>query len=203
MISIIIHASLLAFSLIVPLGVQNVFVFNQGAVQQRYVMALPVVLTAALCDMILIALAVSGLSLVLLIQDSIRVLLTCGGIVFLIVMGRATWRSEPAAAEEENKPITMRKQIIFAASVSLLNPHAILDTVGVIGTNSLQYTGQDKLVFAVTCMIVSLIWFTSLALAGRVIGRLDGSGRFIRIMNKLSAIMMWAIAVYMLVTLLL
>lgn len=32
----------------------------------------------------------------------------------------------------------------FAASVSLLNPHAILDTIGVIGTNSIQYIGSEN-----------------------------------------------------------
>ncbi|AKP77163.1 arginine exporter protein [Priestia megaterium Q3] len=31
MFTVVIHALLLAFGLILPLGVQNVFVFNQGA----------------------------------------------------------------------------------------------------------------------------------------------------------------------------
>ncbi len=41
----------------------------------------------------------------------------------------------------------LKKQILFAASVSLLNPHAILDTIGVIGTNSIQYIGSEKMGF--------------------------------------------------------
>ena len=32
----------------------------------------------------------------------------------------------------------------FQRSVSLLNPHAILDTIGVIGTNSIQYIGSEN-----------------------------------------------------------
>ena len=33
------------------------------------------------------------------------------------------------------------RQVAFAASVSILNPHALLDTVAVIGTSSIQYAG--------------------------------------------------------------
>ena len=50
MISVLLHGFILALGLILPLGVQNVFVFNQGAVQSRFVKALPAIITASLCD---------------------------------------------------------------------------------------------------------------------------------------------------------
>ncbi len=37
------------------------------------------------------------------------------------------------------------KQVSFALSVSLLNPHAILDTIGVIGSSAALYSGSNKL----------------------------------------------------------
>jgi L-lysine exporter family protein LysE/ArgO len=36
---------------------------------------------------------------------------------------------------------------MFAMSVSLLNPYAILVTIGVIGTSSLVYNGYEKWLF--------------------------------------------------------
>jgi L-lysine exporter family protein LysE/ArgO len=39
-----IHGFVLALGLILPLGVQNVFIFNQGAVQPRFYKALPAIL---------------------------------------------------------------------------------------------------------------------------------------------------------------
>ncbi len=45
----VLHGILLALGLILPLGAQNVFVFNQGA-NQKMINALPVVITAGLCD---------------------------------------------------------------------------------------------------------------------------------------------------------
>lgn len=37
----IVHGIILAFGLILPLGVQNVFVFSQGATQPKLIRALP------------------------------------------------------------------------------------------------------------------------------------------------------------------
>ena len=66
MVAAVLHGIILALGLIIPLGVQNVFVFNQGALQPTYIKALPVVITAAICDTILIVSAVSGVSLLVL-----------------------------------------------------------------------------------------------------------------------------------------
>ncbi|MFF3023712.1 hypothetical protein ACFVRR_13820 [Gottfriedia sp. NPDC057948] len=48
-----------------------------------------------------------------------------------------------------------------------------MDTIGVIGTNSLQYDGTEKIAFSVTCIAVSWIWFLSLAIAGRTAGKVN------------------------------
>ncbi|MEH7355865.1 LysE/ArgO family amino acid transporter [Neobacillus drentensis] len=197
MISAAIHGFILAFGLILPLGVQNVFVFNQGAMQPRWMLVLPVVLTASICDTLLISLAVFGVSAVVLGVDWIRVTLLLVGILFLLYMGFITWKSKPTTEETKGVAFTPRKQIAFAASVSLLNPHAIMDTIGVIGTSSLTYTGSEKIIFMIVCILVSWMWFFGLSLAGRFIGKLDRSGRFILYLNKISALIMWGTAFYL------
>lgn len=194
-----IHGFILAFGLILPLGVQNVFVFNQGAQQKRFINAVPVIITASLCDTLLISLAVLGVSLLVLGSIWIKSIVMGTGIIFLLYMGWSTWNSDPCNRQSEDngaEAFTPLKQIVFAASVSLLNPHAIMDTVGVIGTSSLNYTGTDKAAFTVACIVVSWIWFIGLAAAGRVTGKLDKSGQFMSVINKISALIMWAAAVY-------
>lgn len=199
MTAAVIHGFILALGLILPLGVQNVFIFNQGALQRRFNHALPAVLTAAFCDSLLIGAAVLGVSVVILASAWIHTMLMLVGIGFLLYMGWTTWKSKPSSGTglENAKPLSPRKQMAFAASVSLLNPHAIMDTIGVIGTSSLNYTGWDKAAFAVSCLAVSWLWFMGLALAGRSVGRLDKSGRFMAGLNKLSAVVMWGTAVYL------
>ncbi|PLR66189.1 LysE/ArgO family amino acid transporter [Bacillus sp. UMB0893] len=197
MVEAIIHGLVLAFGLILPLGVQNVFVFNQGAAQPKFLRALPVIITASICDTLLISLAVLGVSVVVLGSYWIKMILFAGGIFFLVYMGFVTWRSKPPAVKQEQGAVfSPKKQIAFAMSVSLLNPHAILDTVGVIGTSSLKYTGAEKIAFAFVCILISWLWFAGLGIAGRLTGRMDKSGRILLILNKISAIVMWGTAVY-------
>ncbi|MCL7520047.1 amino acid transporter, partial [Staphylococcus aureus] len=54
MVTAIIHGFILAIGLILPLGAQNVFIFNQGANQPKYRYVLPAIITAGLSDSLLI-----------------------------------------------------------------------------------------------------------------------------------------------------
>jgi len=193
-----IHGFILALGLILPLGVQNMFVFNQSAIQPRFSKALPAIITAALCDTLLIALAILGVSVIVLEYEWLRILLYILGIAFLGYTGMVLWRSKPAqhkqAAAQSFRPA---KQVAFALSVSLLNPHAVIDTVGVVGTSSLQYTGVEKVAFAIVCIGVSWLWFLGLGIAGRTVGRLDQSGRLMPLVNRLSALIMWGTGAYL------
>ncbi|MCW9130006.1 LysE/ArgO family amino acid transporter [Bacillus paramycoides] len=194
----IIHGIILAFGLIIPLGVQNVFVFNQGASQPNIWRAAPVVLTASICDTLLILIAVQGVSLVLLTFSWLTTTLYMIGFFFLMYMGWVIWKSNPSNDVQQEKSMPLKNQVIFAASVSLLNPHAILDTIGVIGTNSIQYIGNEKWAFTFATIIVSWIWFISLAMAGKFLKRLDSTGKTITVLNKFSGLIIWGVALYML-----
>ncbi|MFC5531847.1 LysE/ArgO family amino acid transporter [Cohnella yongneupensis] len=194
---VIINAFILAIGLILPLGVQNLFVFNQGAAHSRYYKALPVVITASICDTLLILFAVGGVSTVALGHHAVKVSMIGAGILFLLYMGWVTWNSKPKPLQRQEERVPPRKQIAFALSVSLLNPHAILDTVGVIGTSSLKYGGADKVVFALTCIVVSWLWFASLAYAGKAVGSIDRSGNVLGMLNRVSALFMWGTALYL------
>lgn len=194
----ILHGMILAFGLILPLGVQNVFVFSQGATQPRLIRALPATITAAICDTLLILLAVFGLSVIVLQFEWLRLSLMIVGILFLLYMGYVIWKSRPTM-NETNKALSIRQQVIFALSVSLLNPHAILDTVGVIGTSALKYTGMEQIYFTIACIAVSWIWFFGLTLAGSAMKKLDGTGSLMNIFNKCSALFIWGTAIYLLI----
>lgn len=99
----IIHGIILAFGLIIPLGVQNVFVFNQGASQPNIWRAAPVVLTASICDTLLILIAVQGVSLVLLTFSWLTTTLYMIGFFFLMYMGWVIWRSDSSNDVKQEK----------------------------------------------------------------------------------------------------
>ncbi|AIQ14877.1 LysE family L-lysine exporter [Paenibacillus durus] len=195
MMEAVIHGMVLAVGLILPLGAQNIFVFNQGALQLRYKRALPAIITAALCDTLLIFAAVGGVSLAVLSLNWLTPFIYGAGVVFLAVMG---WKIlQGGRADERAVILPSKEQIAFALSVSLLNPHALMDTVGVIGTSSLQYGGTERWAFAAAAAGVSWLWFMVLAAAGSVLGKADPSGRLVRALNIASAMLLWAMAGYM------
>lgn len=197
------HGIVLAFGLILPLGVQNVFIFNQGATHKKFSNALPAVITAGICDTILITLAVAGVSLIILSFGWLHTFMYLLGFLFLLYMGWLMWKETPEVKDQNSTPFTTKKQILFAASVSLLNPHAILDTIGVIGTSSLVYTDYEKWIFTIACVGVSWIWFFSLAIAGKKVGQIDRNGNLLKRMNQISAVIIWVMAIYMLYQLML
>lgn len=191
-----IHGIVLAFGLIIPLGMQNVFIFNQGVTQPKLHLALPSVLTAFVCDSALIILAVLGISLIVLQFAGLKLILFIFGFFFLMYMGFVTWKTKANVAQQEQKAFSIKRQIYFAASVSILNPHAVLDTIGVIGTNSLNYYGHHKLLFCVGCILVSLLWFLGLALAGNYVQKFDKKAFFLNYVNKVSALVIWGVGFY-------
>ncbi|KGR75631.1 LysE/ArgO family amino acid transporter [Ureibacillus sinduriensis] len=192
----LLHGMLLAFGLILPLGVQNIFVFTQGVSQPSLAKALPATITAAISDTVLILLAIFGLSLIVLQFEWLRIVLLVGGILFLMYMGKVIWAS-PAADIAGETALPIKKQIVFALSVSLLNPHALLDTIGVIGTSAVKYNGQEQAMFAVACIVVSWIWFFGLAIFGATLKKINiPTGIFI-LFNKCSAVFIWCTALYL------
>jgi L-lysine exporter family protein LysE/ArgO len=185
----------LAFGLILPLGPQNMFVLNQGINHRRWRRALPVALAAGACDTLLIVLAVTGVSLAVLAVRWLNLALTVIGIAFLAYMGWVSWRNAGAATGDidvASAAWPARRQLSFAVSVSLLNPHAILDTVAVIGPTSLSYpAGQLRLAFTGAVVLNSWLWYLGLITIGHVL-RSSQRVRVLQVwMNRASAAVMW------------
>ncbi|MEG0471649.1 MAG: LysE family transporter [Solibacillus sp.] len=193
----IVHGIILAFGLILPLGVQNVFVFTQGVMQPSLLRALPAAVTAAISDTVLIVLASLGVSLIVMQFEWLRLILLIGGILFLVYMGVVIWRSN-AANMENQQAMPIRKQVLFALSVSLLNPHALLDTIGVIGTNAVKYSGNEQWQFILACVLVSWLWFLGLMSIGALLKKMQITTTVFALFNKISALFIWGTAIYLL-----
>lgn len=199
------HGFLLALALILPLGPQNTFVLSQGAIHRRYRDTLPVVIMASLSDTLLITIAVAGVSLVLLALPILKEGLTLLGIVFLMWMGIQSWRAPVASDEALTDTQTkaqwpLARRIRYSLTVSLFNPHAIMDTVIIIGGGAALYSREsDKLIYTVATVLVSWSWFFALSLAGRAFQLMKNRAQMLKRVNRGSALIMWAIALRYLV----
>ena len=196
MVTAIIHGFILAIGLILPLGAQNVFIFNQGANQPKYRYVLPAIITAGLSDSLLIIIAVVGVSIIIMSLPVLQAIIYIG-LIFLMYMAWTIWHDKPST-DGEAQIISPMKQVSFALSVSLLNPHAILDTIGVIGSSAALYSGSNKIAFTIACISVSWLWFFLLAILGKMVGSIDKTGKLLTIINKISSIIIIIVALMIL-----
>lgn len=179
----------LGLSLVMPLGPLNIFIFNNSAIQQRFFAILPVILVASLCDLGLIYFAVTGVDVISTITW-FKPLLMSVGIAFLFYMGTKMWREASPVIMETATPRGVSSQIFSSMTLSLLNPHAILDTFVVIGAVSATYVGFDKHLFTAGCMFSDFAWFFFLGLFGFFLRHIPNGPKIFFFINRFSAVVM-------------
>lgn len=183
--------------LIVAIGAQNAFLLRQ-AVQGRYVVMC--IATCICCDVLLIALGAGGVGRVIIsspmLMDAVRI----GGALFLVEYGRraavSAWRGH-AQLDQSAEPGAMRRGPVLrsALALSLLNPHAWLDTVVLLGSIGAQQADQGRASFTAGAMTASIVWFTSLGLGAQWLAPLFARPTAWRVLDALIAMVMWAIAI--------
>jgi len=198
LISTFFYGMIFALGLIVPLGPQNLFVLSQGINNKSSKERLIVASCAALCDTLLIVLAIGGVSLLVFSFAWLKATILTTGVIFLVFLGWQSWKknSKSVAAKSivQPKAASLTHLISIILLLSLLNPYALIDTVVTIGSVSVGYEGIYKYIFALGCIFTSWCWFYFLIFIGRRIDRFA----FIRqYEGKLSAIIMWLAAVYL------
>ncbi|GIF05541.1 LysE/ArgO family amino acid transporter [Actinoplanes siamensis] len=155
---------LLGLAMITPIGPQNIFLVNQG-----FTFGMPRVLVAVgaagVCDTVLIALGGAGAAAALNAVPGLETVLLIGGAVFLTYLGIKSFRTTYEELDHA-RPTIMRWPTVVAqcASASVLNPHAVLDVVGLLGVAIAAQTPDDRPVFAAGTVSASWIWFLALAI---------------------------------------
>jgi L-lysine exporter family protein LysE/ArgO len=187
---------LLGLSLILAIGPQNAFVLRQGLLRQH---ALAVVLFCALSDALLITVGIAGLSWFisdLATQYSAQLFGLAA--LWLSVYGvqrlRDAWRGASGMQAAAGSNQELRATLGMAALLTFGNPHVYLDTVVLLGTLSLQYTGAAKVAFGLGAVMASLTFFSLLALGARALSPLMGTTRSWRIIDTIIACVMFALA---------
>jgi L-lysine exporter family protein LysE/ArgO len=175
-----------------PVGVQSFVVMNQG-LRLGYPRVLTGIVTASLCDTLLIVAGAAGASALLADADE-RVPVLLIGIAFLAIFGVLALRAPPEAEVGEVKsagrPLTMIAQTV---GVSLFNPHAVLETVGVLGGAIAAQTAENRIEFACGVLAASWVWFLMVGFGASALQkRLTAPARLW--MQRGSGVMMLALA---------
>ncbi len=167
---------LLGFSLIIAIGAQNLFVFNQGLIGRHIFW---VCLFCSISDALLIYLGYSGIFLILNQNKNLHVVLIFSGSIWVFIYGLIKIRdgirlNDLSLSETMTKDGMSRglmKTLITVAGLTWLNPHVYLDTVFLIGSIANTIEEKRQIFFVIGAMNASFLFFFLLGYTGKKIGK--------------------------------
>ena len=180
--------------LIMAIGAQNAFVLTQGIKQQYH---WPIAGLCSAFDAILITAGVAGVGALIHSSQSWLLVARWGGALFLLVYGAMALRSAfntQGMEVRKDKVGSLKVALLTTVSVTLLNPHAYLDTLVLIGSIGGQYQGNDKWFFSAGAVSFSFIWFFGLSYGARWLAPLFANPLSWRILDGIVCLIMWSIA---------
>lgn len=164
----------LSASLIVAIGAQNTFVLRQG-LRREHVAA--VVTVCALLDAALMAVGVAGLGALVVGHPGAMLALAVGGAAALALYAASAFRralrpQALTAGDTDNAAATsppVRRVVLQALGISLLNPHVYLDTVVLVGAVGARQAAGTQGAFWLGAAGASALWFVLLGFGARVL----------------------------------
>ncbi|MFN7224327.1 MAG: LysE/ArgO family amino acid transporter [Paracoccaceae bacterium] len=185
---------LTSLSLIAAIGAQNAFVLRQGLRREH---VLPVVLTCALSDAVLIAVGVEGFGTLSSLAPWITTAMLYAGAAFLIVYGalrfRAALKGGEALRPAQGNGAGLGRSLATVLVLTWANPHVYLDTVVLLGAISAQYTPQHW-TFGAGAMVGSFAFFTALGFGARLLAQLFANPKAWVWLEVIVGMTMWVIA---------
>ena len=184
-----------AFALILAIGAQNAFVLRQGLARAHVFW---LCLLCATSDAILITAGVLGFGVIVELYPMLPQIMAWGGAAFLIVYGAmrlwAAWKGE-YAMQLAGQSAGLWATLATGAAFTWLNPHVYLDTLGLVGAVSTQFTDvAEKAAFGIGAVTSSFVFFFSLGYGARLLAPVMQSARAWRILDVLIGLVMWALA---------
>lgn len=157
----------LGLSLIIALGPQNVFLIKQGAQKNHATLSAVI---CFICDFILICSSIAGLHELLQLRPVLQIWMMVLGTLFLLFYSAKAltnaFSKQSEDAENAHPPRNRTQIILLALGFSILNPHAIIDSLVIIGGGSSGYPDKEH-IFLLGVLTSSFIWFSSLTFTAR------------------------------------
>ncbi|MEV0328470.1 LysE/ArgO family amino acid transporter [Micromonospora echinospora] len=185
-----------AIALIVAIGAQNAFVLRQGLRREHVV---PVVVTCAASDALLIVAGIAGLGTAVAGRPGLLTAIRWGGAAFLLCYAALAARRALRPGRlvpTARPPATLRATVLACLAFTWLNPHVYLDTVLLVGGIAQQH--EHRWLFGVGATSASVVWFTALGVGAHRLAPLLARPAAWRVLDGVVAGVMVALAVALL-----
>lgn len=199
-LSAILNGAALSASLIMAIGAQNTFVLRQGLARRHMWLT---ALVCALLDLLLMSIGMAGMGGLLKALPELQRWMALGGAVFVFWYGGMALKNalhpQTLITDPADHGLATPHAVILAGlGFALLNPHAILDTVVLVGSIGAHQAPADQPFFLLGAAGASFIWFFSLVFGASKLAPLFARPLAWRILDCLIGLMMWAIGVSLL-----
>lgn len=188
-----------AFALILAIGAQNAFVLRQGLIRAHVFW---LCLLCAVSDALLITAGVLGFGAIVGLYPMLPQIMAWGGAAFLLAYGAmrfyAAWKGQ-YDMQLSGQSAGLWATLATGAAFTWLNPHVYLDTLGLVGAVSTQFTeAATKTAFGVGAVTSSFVFFFGLGYGARLLAPIMQSARAWRILDVVIGVVMWALAIKLL-----
>ena len=187
-----------SLTLIAAIGAQNAFVLRQGLRREH---VLPVVLTCALSDALLISSGILGLGALLTRSQPALDLAKYGGAAFLYTYAVFAARralNPGSISPADHAPAALRSVVLTCLGFTYLNPHVYLDTVVLLGSLANQRGTDGRWLYGLGAVAASFTWFFSLGFFSRRLSPIFARPRAWQILDSTIALLMAGLATWML-----
>ncbi len=193
----LIQGFLLCASIIIAFGPQNLFILRQGLKRHHLFVT---ALFSTLADIVLITLGVGGLSALISNSSFLHTIITVAGVAFLSWCGvralLSAWR--PTSVDQQQTTHSASKSlqatILITLSFSFLNPSAYVDTLMIIGSKSLLFSADQRIIFGIGAILASTFWFFTLTYGASKLALIFRSSFAWRTLDIISGCIMLVIA---------
>ena len=186
---------LTSFALILAIGAQNAFVLKQGILRSHVFW---VCLTCAVSDALLISAGVVGFGVIVTQFPSLPFIMSIGGGAFLIFYGLSRFVAAYKGNDQEalsTKSLALGPTMLICLALTWLNPHVYLDTLGLVGAVSTQFTEVgSKAAFGIGAILASFVFFFSLGYSARFLAPVMQTPRIWQILDVLIGLLMLYLA---------
>ena len=185
-------------TLIMPIGMQNAFVLNQGVRKQYH---LSVAAFCSLSDAFFMSIGVWGGAQLFSAYPILLYGISILGAGFMLTYGwQCLLRAKKGSSGIDNskKMKNLKMIMLTCAAFTFLNPHVYIDTIVILGGFAANLSHEEKPMFVIGGISASFLWFFSLALLGQKLAPILAKPLAQRILDTVIGVMMWTLALYLL-----
>lgn len=182
---------LLQASLIFALGAQNIFILESGLKRQHHIL---VSFICFFCDFAIIMLGVIGTATLLKEYPEVKIVFGILGVGFLVYYGVGKLKANQGTliiSKMSSQKSTFAKSILAAITFSIVNPHAYLDGIVLIGGYSSKFSLlSERVALGSGAAFYSLVWFLFLSITSSSLISFVGNAKRMRYAMSVSGIIL-------------